>query len=372
MAASVRPKVAVVFGGDSSEHGVSCLTAAGVVSAIDTERYDVVPVGITRSGRWVQVPVDEVRAMRSVDGMLPEVPEDRADAVLSRRAAGSRIASLDGDRLVDERPIDVAFSLLHGPMGEDGTIQGLFEIYGVRYVGSGVTASAVAMDKIRMKQLISLSGLPTGPWVGIQPGEWAADPAACMDAVDALHYPVYVKPARGGSSVGISKVTRREDLRAAIEEARRWDPKVIVEEGIEHAREIECGVLQDPAGGAPSASVVAEIEMHTPSGFYDFGAKYLPEEQVSLHVPAELDPDTADRVRDLSVRVFEAFDCEGLARVDCFLTRDGTVLVNELNTMPGFTRYSMFPQMWAAAGKPYPELIAHLVDLALQRPLGLR
>lgn len=372
MAASVRPKVAVVFGGDSSEHGVSCLTAAGVVSAIDTERFDVVPVGITRSGRWVQLSADEVRAMCTVEGMLPEVPENRPDAVLSRTAEGARIATLDGDRLVDVHPIDVAFALLHGPMGEDGTIQGLFEIYGIRYVGSGVTASAVAMDKIRMKQVMALSGLPIGPWVGIQPAEWAADPAACLDSVEALRYPVYVKPARGGSSVGITKVEDREGLSEAIIEAQHWDPKVIVEEGIEQAREIECGVLQVPEGGRPKASVVAEIRVHTDSGFYDFDAKYLPEEQVSLHVPAELGPDVAEQVRELSVRVFEAFDCEGLARVDCFLTRDNTVLVNELNTMPGFTRFSMFPQMWNAAGVGYPDLIAHLVELALQRPLGLR
>ena len=372
MAASARPKVAIVFGGDSSEHGVSCLTAAGVVSAIDPEKLDVVPIGITRSGRWVQVPTQDVLAMRTVDGRLPEVPESRPDAVLSRTADGVRIATLDGDGLVDAHRIDVAFALMHGPMGEDGTIQGLFEIYGVRYVGSGVTASAVAMDKIRMKQLMSLSGLPIGPYVGIQPAEWAADPAACLDAVEALHFPVYVKPARGGSSVGITRVEDPAGLRDAIAEAQRWDPKVIVEEGIENAREIECGVLQDPAGGRPQASVVAEIQMHTESGFYDFDAKYLPEEQVSLHVPADIDPAVAEQVREVSVRVFEAFDCEGLARIDCFLTRDNKVLVNELNTMPGFTRFSMFPQVWAAAGVSYPDLIAWLVDLALQRPLGLR
>ncbi|SDB84427.1 D-alanine--D-alanine ligase [Raineyella antarctica] len=372
MAASARPKVAVVFGGDSSEHGVSCLTAAGVVSAIDTERYEVVPVGITRSGRWVQVSAEDVLAMRTVDGVLPEVPESRPDAVLVRTADGARIATLDGDGLTEAHPVDVAFSLLHGPMGEDGTIQGMFEIFGIRYVGSGVTASAVSMDKIRMKQLMALSGLPIGPWVGIQPAEWARDEAACLDAVDALNYPVYVKPARGGSSVGITKVQHRDGLRDAICEAQKWDPKVIVEEGVEQAREIECGVLQDPAGGRPQASVVAEIEMHTASGFYDFDAKYLPEEQVSLHVPADLDKAVAEQVREVSVRVFEAFDCEGLARVDCFLTRDNKVLVNELNTMPGFTRYSMFPQVWAAAGVSYPDLIAWLIELALQRPLGLR
>jgi len=372
MTTPARPTVAVVFGGGSSEHGVSCLTAAGVLSAIDRECYDLVAVGITRTGRWVQLGVDEVIALTTVDGVLPEVPEDRADAVLSRTADGARIASVDGDRLVDVHDIDLVFSLLHGPMGEDGTIQGLFEMYGVRYVGSGVTASALAMDKIRMKQVMTLCGLPIGPWVGIRPAEWAADPQACLAAAEALRFPVYVKPARGGSSVGITKVADPSGLPAAIAEAHRWDPRVIVEEGIRDARELECGVLQDPAGGRPGTSVVAEIEMHTASGFYDFDAKYLPEEQVSLHVPASLDPAIAEAVREVSVRVFEAFDCEGLARVDCFLTQDNQVLVNELNTMPGFTRFSMFPQVWAAAGVTYPELIGRLIELALARPVGLR
>lgn len=372
MVVQARPKVAVIFGGDSSEHGVSCLTAAGVLSAIDTDRYEVVPVGITRSGRWTQVPVAEARAMGPVDGRLPEVSEDRPDAVLSRTSTGVQIASRDGSQLADVHELDVAFALLHGPMGEDGTIQGLFEMYGLRYVGSGVTASAVSMDKIRMKQLLALSGLPIGPWVGIRPDDWARDPAACLDAVEALRFPVFVKPARAGSSVGITKVADSGGLRAAIAEARRWDPKVIVEESIEACREIECGVLADRSGGRPKASVVAEIETHTDSGFYDFEAKYTPEEDVALHVPADLDPRLATQIRELSVRVFEAFECEGLARIDCFLTRDNKVLVNELNTMPGFTKFSMFPQVWQASGMSYPNLIGHLVELALARPLGLR
>ncbi|QGF24819.1 D-alanine--D-alanine ligase family protein [Raineyella fluvialis] len=372
MTTPARPTVAVVFGGNSSEHGVSCLTAAGVLAAIDQERYDLVAVGITRSGRWVQLGLDEVVALTTVDGVLPEVPEDRPDAVLARTPDGARIASIDGDRLVDVHDIDLAFSLLHGPMGEDGTIQGLFEMYGIRYVGSGVTASAVAMDKIRMKQVMALSALPIGPWVGIRPADWAADPEACLESISALRFPVYVKPARGGSSVGITRVEDPAGLRDAIAEAQRWDPRVIVEEGVVQAREIECGVLQDPAGGRPQASVVAEIEMHNASGFYDFDAKYLPEEQVSLHVPADLDPAVAAEVREVAIRVFEAFDCEGLARVDCFLTHDNTVLVNELNTMPGFTRFSMFPQVWAAAGVAYPDLIDRLIELALCRPVGLR
>lgn len=372
MTQQVRPTIAVVFGGDSSEHGVSCLTAAGVLSAIEATAYDVVAVGITPTGRWTQIPVDEVKAMQASEGQLPTVSEDRPDAVLVRTAHGTEIASRVQDRFVDVHPVDVAFSLLHGTMGEDGTIQGLFEMYGVRYVGSGVTASAVGMDKIHMKQLLDVAGLPIGPWEPVLPRDWQDDPQSCLDRVGRLQFPVYVKPARGGSSVGITKVEDPSGLTAAIEEARRWDPRVIVEQGVMDAREIECGVLQDPAGGRPKASAVAEIEMHTASGFYDFDAKYLPENQVSLHVPADLDEAVAAQVREISINTFEAFDCEGLARVDCFLQADGTVLVNELNTMPGFTRFSMFPQVWQHAGLEYPDLITWLVDLALARPLGLR
>ena len=367
-----KVRVALIFGGVSSEHEISCLTAGGVARAIDPERFEVIGIGITGDGCWVRIPIDELSGYEISDGRLPRVASDRPEAVLLRGADGAELATREGDRLADITRIDVAFALLHGPWGEDGTIQGLFEMYGLRYVGSGVTASAVSMDKIRMKQLLALSGLPIGPWVGIRPDDWARDPAACLDAVEALRFPVFVKPARAGSSVGITKVADSGGLRAAIAEARRWDPKVIVEESIEQCREIECGVLADRSGGRPKASVVAEIETHTDSGFYDFEAKYTPEEDVALHVPADLDPRLATQIRELSVRVFEAFECEGLARIDCFLTRDNKVLVNELNTMPGFTKFSMFPQVWQASGMSYPNLIGHLVELALARPLGLR
>lgn len=376
-----RPRVAVVFGGTSTEHAVSCLTAAGVFAALDPQRYDVVGVGITRSGRWVVVDDATVAELHVSDGRLPELSEDAADAVLLTHGSSSELAVRDDVSYgsVDRRsalswlgPVDVALSLLHGPFGEDGTIQGLFEMMGVRYVGAGVLASAVGMDKHVMKLVLSASGLPVGPFVAITPAEWRHDRAACLEAVAALHFPVFVKPARGGSSLGIAKVETAAGVEAAVVAAQRFDPKVIVEEGFVDARELECGVLADPDGGPPQASEIAEIRMHDPSGFYDFEAKYLPEEQVSLDVPADVEGAVADQVRALAVRTFEAIGCEGLARVDVFVTHQGRVVINEINTMPGFTEHSMFPRMWAASGVSYPALVDRLITLALQRPLGLR
>jgi D-alanine-D-alanine ligase len=266
----------------------------------------------------------------------------------------------------------VALALLHGPFGEDGTIQGLFEMMGTRYVGAGVLASAVGMDKHYMKLVLTASGLPVGPFVAITPAEWHRDKVACLEAIATLQYPLFVKPARGGSSLGISKVTDPGCLERAIEVAQAYDPKIIVEQGFVEARELECGVLDDLDGGSPQASVVAEIRVHSASGFYDFEAKYLPEEQVDLDVPAQVQPELADQVRQLAIQTFEAIGCEGLARVDVFVTRDGQVMINEINTMPGFTPHSMFPRMWAASGVPYPNLVERLITLALRRPVGLR
>ncbi|MET0693584.1 MAG: D-alanine--D-alanine ligase family protein [Propionibacteriaceae bacterium] len=371
-AAVTRPRIAVVFGGTSSEHGVSCLTAASVLRVIDAEAYDVVGIGITRSGRWVLAGPETIAGLQVTDGQLPELAEDAADALLVRSANGSDLAVRQQSALAQLGPVDLAFSLLHGPFGEDGTIQGLFEMMGTRYVGAGVLASAVGMDKHFMKLVFSASGLPIGPFVTVTPAEWERDKAACLDAVAALTYPVFVKPARGGSSLGISKVDDESGLTQAIEFARGYDPKVIIEQGFVGARELECGVLGDPAGGTPVASEVAEIRMHTESGFYDFQAKYLPEEQVDLDVPANVPPDIADQVREWAVRAFEAVGCEGLARVDVFVTRELKVVINEINTMPGFTEHSMFPRMWAASGLPYPELVDRLIRLGLDRPVGLR
>ncbi len=369
---SRRTRVAVVFGGVSGEHGVSCLTAAGVVGAIDPERYDVVGLGITPSGRWVVLDPAAISRLRVSDGQLPVLPANAADAMLLRGESGSDLAVHESGALTALGPVDVAFALLHGPFGEDGTIQGLFEMMGTRYVGAGVLASAVGMDKHYMKLVLAASGLPVGPFVPVTPAEWRRDRAACVEAVDAMHYPVYVKPARGGSSLGISRVESSEDLVAAVEFAQRYDPKVIVEEGFVDARELECGVLGGIGDAEPQASELAEIRVHNESGFYDFDAKYLPEEQVRLDVPAQVESRIADEVRSLAVKTFVAIGCEGLARVDVFLTRELRVVINEINTMPGFTAHSMFPRMWAASGMDYPALVDHLLRLGLERPVGLR
>ncbi len=369
---TTRPRVLLVFGGVSTEHQVSCLTAASVVGAIDPDRYDVQCLGITQQGRYVRRDLDAVAAMDVVDGVLPSVSDDGPEAVLVPSADGVVLASREGDRLVDEQPVDVALLLLHGPGGEDGTIQGQLEMLGLRYTGSGVAASAVGMDKELMKQILVSAGLPVGRFTAIRPGEWERDREACLDAVAELGMPVYVKPARGGSSVGITKVDTLEALPAAIEEARRYDPKVLVEMGIEGGREIECGVLGPRGASSPRVSQPGEIVMFNDSGFYDFEAKYLPEEQVRIDVPADLDPETERSVIDAAARTFEAIGAEGLGRVDLFVTAENLVLVNEINTMPGFTEFSMFPMVWQASGMSYPEIIADIIDQALERPLGLR
>ena len=368
-----RPRVLLVFGGISSEHSISCLTAASVASAIDPARYEVSGLGITPTGRWTPYTLDEIRSFTVVDGELPRLAEERSDAVLVHTADGVFVAALDGEaHVVEPRPVDVAMPLLHGPFGEDGTVQGYFEMLGLRYTGAGVTASAIGMDKHMMKLVLAGSGLPVGPFATILPGQWDADPDGCRGAVADLGLPVYVKPARGGSSVGISRVDSLDDLDAAIAEAQRWDPKVIVERGIVGAREIECAVLGDLDHSGPRTSRVGEIRMHTESGFYDFDAKYLPEEQVTLDVPAAIDPEVERRVRDTAARTFTAVAGEGLGRVDVFVTGDGEVIVNEINTMPGFTRFSMFPMLWQASGMSYPEVIDDLISQALRRPVGLR
>ncbi len=365
-----RPRVAVIFGGTSSEHAVSCLTAASVVKAIDHDRYEVVGIGITTEGRWVRVAAEQMRELTVHRTTLPQLPADAVDALLLRGATGTELATRAEGAILGVGAVDVAFALLHGPFGEDGTIQGMFEMTGVPYVGSGVLASAVGMDKHYMKLVLSASAIPVGPFVVATRSGWEHDRAAVLESVAAMTFPVYVKPARGGSSLGITKVSRPDDVPAAVAEAQRFDPKVIIEQGFEGVRELECGVLEDADG--PQASVVAEIRMHTDSGFYDFEAKYLPEEQVDLDVPADLEDGLSDRIRELAVRTFTTLGCEGLARVDFFLTRDGRLILNEINTMPGFTEHSMYPRVWAASGVDYPELIDRLIRRALHRPTGLR
>ena len=367
-----KPRVAVVFGGRSSEHAISCVTAGSVLEAIDREKYDVVPVGIATDGRWVLESGDTERLALTDPDKLPEVDGSGVSVSLERVTHGTDLVVSDAaepPRTLGE--VDVVFPLLHGPWGEDGTIQGMLEMAGVRYVGAGVLASAVGMDKSFMKVVLTAAGLPVMPGVTITEREWRTDPDGCRARVAELGYPAFTKPARGGSSLGISKVHDASELDAAIAEAQGHDPKVLVEAAAVGAREIECGVLESLVG-PPDTSVPAEIKIGGDHEFYDFAAKYLPEEHTELDVPADLDPDTEAELRAMSARAFDAVACEGLARVDFFVMPDGSLVINELNTMPGFTPMSMFPRMWAATGLTYPQLIDRLLGLALARDTGLR
>ena len=368
---SAKPTVAIVFGGRSSEHAVSCATAAGVMQAIDRDAYNVLPIGIAKDGRWVLASADTA-ALELSPGHVPEVDGSGAGVLIPLSTTERSLSILEPGvppRVLGE--VDVVFPLLHGPFGEDGTIQGLLELADIRYVGSGVLASAVMMDKHYMKVIFAGHGLAVGPYVVVTDREWQRDPAASMDAVASLGWPVFVKPARAGSSMGITKVSRPDDLTAAIEFAREHDPKVIVEAAIV-GREIECAVLEGREGATTRTSQVGEIEVVKGHDFYDFEAKYLAESDVVLSCPAQLPDDVSDEIRRVSAAAFEAAGCEGLARVDCFYTERGEVIINEINTMPGFTPQSMYPKMWAASGMAYPDLIDELIQLALARRTGLR
>ncbi len=333
------------------------------MASIDLDKYDVIPIGITTAGQWLLQSGREQLAI--TDGQLPEVTAGRE--VTPSCVPGAALTV--GDRSpVPE--VDVVFPLLHGPWGEDGTIQGLLELASLPYVGSGVYASAASMDKVHMKAAFRAAGLTVGAYETVTQRQWKEDPAAVLARLRRLQMPLFVKPARAGSSIGITKVDEAGDLVRAIEFAQVHDPKVIVEEGIEDAREIECAVLVQ-RDGLPHASVLGEIRVHPDHDFYDFEAKYI-EDGADLVVPAELDEVTTARVRALAIAAFEALDCEGLARVDFFVRHSGEVVINEVNTMPGFTPISMFPRLWAATGVAYRDLIDILITDALRRGTGLR
>ncbi|MGW8491867.1 D-alanine--D-alanine ligase family protein [Micrococcus luteus] len=369
-AAGARPRVLLLFGGRSSEHPISCVTAAGVLHAADRQRWDVVPVGVARSGLWSHDELD-VASFRLDGDVLPEVPEPEAPVSLRALPDGTvELTAADGSSL---GPVDVVFPLLHGPWGEDGTLQGMFESLGLPYVGCGVLASAVGMDKHFMKVAFQAAGLEVGPWETITARDWARDPEAALARAGALAYPLFVKPARAGSSFGITRVTEPAGLRAAVEEARRFDPKVVVEAGIV-GREIECAVLDGHGAAAPRASLPGEIVVAHDEGetqFYDFESKYQDTGSTQLSCPAELPEEEIERLRALAIRAFEAVDGSGLGRCDFFFTPDGRWVVNEINTMPGFTPISMYPAMWERTGLSYDDLISELLDLALERGVGL-
>lgn len=368
---SLRPRVAVLFGGRSSEHQISCITAASVLGAIDPDKYEVLPIGVTRDGRWVLVG-EEVRSWQLGSGSLPQV-SDRSDALVLMSVDGvTQLVSTAASHLPREiGTVDVVFPLFHGPYGEDGTIQGLLELAQLRYVGSGVLASAIGMDKEFMKRLFSAAGFAMSPYQVIREQDWTQRPEQILDRVEELGWPVFVKPARAGSSVGISRAMDRKGLVAAIELARREDPKVIVEAAIS-GREIECGVLQGRDGQVPRTTLPGEIVTAGGHELYDFEAKYLEEDGAVLRCPAQLPEQVTEQIREQAVRAFEVIGAEGLSRVDFFYTDEGRVLINEINTMPGFTSKSMYPYMWAMSGVSYPELVDELITLALERPVGLR
>jgi D-alanine-D-alanine ligase len=376
MSGTGRVRVAVVFGGRSAEHAISCVSAGSVMAALDPERYEVVPVGISRDGRWVLADAGQQLAIEC--GRLPEVtggtavslvgdPAGRGLAVLG--SGGDGLPAATGPALTE---VDVVFPVLHGAYGEDGTIQGLLEMSGLPYVGSGVFASAASMDKEFTKKLLAAAGLAQGDHVVLRDAEGVltADPGA-LSAADRerLGLPVFVKPSRAGSSIGITKVTDWAQFPEAVATAAAVDPKVVVEASVP-GREIECGVLAGRDGGPPEASLPAEIRLKPGTDWYDFDAKYL-DDAVEFDVPADLSPQQTRRVQEASRRAYLAMDCEGLARVDFFLGTgpDGRerLVVNEVNTMPGFTPISMFPRMWAASGVASPELVDRLVASALAR-----
>jgi D-alanine-D-alanine ligase len=360
-----RVRVAVVFGGRSGEHAISCVSAGSVLANLDPERFEVVPVGITQAGAWV-LGTDDPRELAIDERALPSVDASRPALALPGDPTRGGLIVLDPDRAGEVfAGVDVVFPVLHGPYGEDGTIQGLLELAAVPYVGAGVLASAAGMDKEFTKKLLAAEGLPVGDHVVLRPG------VATLTAAqrDRLGLPVFVKPARAGSSIGITRVTAWDDLDDAIAFAREHDPKVLVEAAIV-GREIECAVLELP-DGTVSSSVPAEIRIVGDAAFYDFDAKYL-DDVCEFDIPAKLDDDVAERLRDMAVAAFRALDGQGLARVDFFLGAGGEITVNEVNTMPGFTPISMYPRAWAVTGVDYPTLLTTLVETALARGTGLR
>jgi len=390
-----------VFGGQGPEHPVSCMGAGTVLAVLDRDRYEVVPIGILPDGRWV-LTRDEPERLAISGRTLPSVaavaaPDPAADPAAAPPAGAVPGETTDGQTAagpgmsvspaaanpVASVPqvlagVDVVMPVLHGPFGEDGTIQGLLEMAGVPYVGAGVLASAVSLDKEYMKLIFTAHGLPIAPYVVVRDRDWQPGPGAgsgataerkrVFDAIAELGFPVFVKPARGGSSIGTSKAHNQAALIESIEAARRYDPKVIVERAVEGA-EIECAVLEGLDGAPPDTSLPGQLVIEGGEEFYDFEAKYL-DPSGSMQIPAPVPAAVIDEVRRLAAVAFDAVSCQGFARVDFFYTADGTVLVNEINTIPGLTATSYFPKMWEATGLPLPQLLDRMIATALRKRPG--
>jgi D-alanine-D-alanine ligase len=370
-----RIRVGVLFGGRSGEHEVSLRSAASVMAAIDKSRFEIVPIGITKEGRWLSAGAAE----HLLAGKAPDTAQDQAllatgsgvvappEPVAADRKAITPFQTGDATRSERAIGVDVIFPVLHGTFGEDGTIQGLLDLADIPYVGAGVLGSAAGMDKDVMKALFRAAGLPIVKHITILRSEWEAEPKKVRKRVSsALRYPVFVKPANLGSSVGVSKAHGPDELGAAIDEAARYDRKIVIEQGVggrkNKAREIECAVL---GNDAPEVSVPGEIIPG--KEFYDYAAKYL-EDTSQLIIPARLTKGETRKLQELALRVFKAVDGSGLARVDFLMDpKTRRIYVNEINTMPGFTSISMYPKLWEASGVPYPRLIERLIELGLER-----
>jgi D-alanine--D-alanine ligase len=364
-------RVAVVFGGRSEEHAVSCASAGLVLSAIDRDRYDVLPIGIATDGRWVLTSGDPGRLALSAASEPSVESVALPGAEITPRAGGVLSVSAPGEVPRDLGEVDVVLPLLHGTFGEDGTLQGLLEMTGSRYAGAGVFASAAGMDKEYMKLIMSARGLPVGRYVVVRERDWlcgVGERKRVMDEIAELGWPVFVKPARGGSSVGISRVTDAAELESAVEAARAFDTKVLVEAAVDGI-EVECAVLEGLEGGPPEASLPGQVVVDPDAPFYDFQAKYLAS-RTTMRIPAPIPAEATAEVRRLACAAFDAISCEGLARVDFFYTPAGKVLFNEINTMPGMTPASGFPLMWVASGLPLSELFDRIITTALRKRPG--
>ena len=345
-----RLKVGILFGGRSAEHEVSVVSAQGVMAALDSDRFQAVAIGVSREGTWLTPAQTEQALARIRAERLRSLDEPLGEGILYRTQA-----------LTALRRIDVVFPLIHGPNGEDGTLQGLLELAGVPYVGAGVAASALGMDKALQKGLFRHMGIPVANDVVVLSSEWQRDPNGVKLAAEAvIGYPWFVKPANSGSSIGTSKVRSREDADATIADAFRYDRKVLIEEAVD-AREVEVAVL---GNDEPEASPVGEIVYRRE--FYDYQAKY-DDPATDLRIPADIAETTAERIRELALQAYKTIDCAGLARVDFFLAPDGGIFLNELNTIPGFTPMSMYPKLWEYAGLSYRDLITRLTELGLER-----
>ena len=353
-------RVGIIFGGRSGEHEVSYCSATSIINAIDKNKYTVIPIGITKQGKWIS-PQETARALQS--GKI----EGKSSVVLLSDPSSKALIYIDSNQGLNKSPdlekLDVIFPVLHGPYGEDGTVQGLLELANIPYVGAGVAASAISMDKDLMKIIFQQKGLPILKWLTLKRKEWQVDRVETLSLIQKnFEYPLFVKPTNLGSSVGITKVHKKEELEKAIDLASSYDRKILIEQGLEEAREIECSVL---GNDEPRASVVGEVK---PAGeFYDYDSKYI-DEGTQLIVPADLPDKVSQEIQQIALRAFRAVDAAGMARVDFFVTKkENKIYLSEINTIPGFTSVSMYPRLWQATGISYPELIDRLIQLALER-----